>query len=179
MHRALPVLASQTFAGNSLVRGIAGRRLEQVLNEPAGADALFTLVANARVAVAGGSGGGGDTAVRWLDRAGLAALDLTYSGGEHLSLGDKQAPIYFLGEDRQRQVLRLAVDVAGAPPSWAEDHSVRLQDLRSLMPLLPPGDLAIAGHAMALSQWHQVCGVRGSGCRTRGWRAFASWSKLG
>ena len=32
------------------------------------------------------------------------------------------------------------------------------QDLRSLMPLLPPGELAIAGHAMALSQWHQVSG---------------------
>ena len=26
------------------------------------------------------------------------------------------------------------------------------------MPLLPPGELAIAGHAMALSQWHQVGG---------------------
>lgn len=34
-----------------------------------------------------------------------------------------------------------------------------LQDLRSLMPLLPPQDLAIAGQAMALSQWHQVGGL--------------------
>jgi hypothetical protein len=30
------------------------------------------------------------------------------------------------------------------------------QDLRSLLQRLPPADLALAGHAMALSQWHHV-----------------------
>ncbi|KAL4437161.1 hypothetical protein ABPG75_004300, partial [Micractinium tetrahymenae] len=38
-------------------------------------------------------------------------------------------------------------------------------DLRSLMPVLPPGELAVAGHAMALSQWRQAhlfCGRCGA-----------------
>ncbi|KAL4859665.1 Peroxisomal NADH pyrophosphatase NUDT12 [Chlorella vulgaris] len=155
MNRALPVLASQAFGGNLLVRGIAGRKLSELLSEPQ--DALFTLVANQRVAVTGSDG---TTALRWLDLAGLAALDLTYNGDEHVVLGGEQpvpAPVYFLGQESGREqggTLRLAVDVAAAPASWTE--TVRLQDLRSLMPLLPPQDLAIAGQAMALSQWHQA-----------------------
>lgn len=41
----------------------------------------------------------------------------------------------------------------------------RNQDLRSLMALLPPEELSVAGHAMALSQWHlahQFCGRCGA-----------------
>lgn len=37
------------------------------------------------------------------------------------------------------------------------------RELRSLMPRLERGELAVAGHAVALSQWHQVGagGLRG------------------
>ncbi|KAI7840059.1 hypothetical protein COHA_006190 [Chlorella ohadii] len=166
------VLAAQSFAGNQLVRGAAGRRLEQVLASGSHESTrdLFLLVSDRRVGVAdggGGSGSGGRTQVRWLDRAGLAAIDIAYSGqGEQLSIGGSQAaPVYLLGEDQQAQALRLAVDVTAAPPGWAEQRGVRLQDLRSLMALLPPDELSVAGHAMALSQWHQAhqfCGRCGA-----------------
>ena len=127
------VLAAQSFAGNQLVRGAAGRRLEQVLSSGSHESRdLFLLVSDRRVGVAdGGSGGGsgGRTHVRWLDRAGLAAIDIAYSGqGEQLSIGGSQAaPVYLLGEDQQAQALRLAVDVTAAPPGWAEQRGVRLQ----------------------------------------------------
>ena len=39
---------------------------------------------------------------------------------------------------------------------------LRFQEIRELMPLLPAEDLAVAGHAVALSQWHQVCFVSSS-----------------
>ncbi|PRW58426.1 Nudix hydrolase chloroplastic [Chlorella sorokiniana] len=164
------VLAAQSFAGNQLVRGAAGRRLEQVLSSSGSDGSLFLLVSDRRVCVADGPGGGGSAArtqVRWLDRAGLAAMDIAYSGqGDQLSIGGSQeAPVYLLGEDRQAQALRLAVDVTAAPQGWAEQRGVRLQDLRLLMALLPPDELSVAGHAMALSQWHlahQFCGRCGA-----------------
>lgn len=126
------VLAAQSFAGNQLVRGAAGRRLEQVLSSGSshGSRDLFLLVSDRRVGVADGGGGGGRrTQVHWLDRAGLAAIDIAYSGqGEQLSIGGSQAaPVYLLGEDQQAQALRLAVDVTAAPPGWAEQRGVRLQ----------------------------------------------------
>ncbi len=36
------------------------------------------------------------------------------------------------------------------------DLQLAFRDLRSLLPVLDPGQLAVAGHAVALSQWHQV-----------------------
>ncbi len=127
------VLAAQSFAGNQLVRGAAGRRLEQVLASGSHESTrdLFLLVSDRRVGVADGGGGSGGarTQVRWLDRAGLAAIDIAYSGqGEQLSIGGSQAaPVYLLGEDQQAQALRLAVDVTAAPQGWAEQRGVRLQ----------------------------------------------------
>lgn len=125
-------LSVQSFAGSQLVRGAAGKRLEQVLSS--GSDgSLFMLVSDRRVCVADGPGGGGTggtrTKVRWLDRAGLAAMDIAYSGqGDQLSIGGSEvAPVYLLGEDRQAQALRLAVDVTAAPQGWAEQRGVRLQ----------------------------------------------------
>ena len=117
------------------MRGAGGKRLEQVLSS--GSDgSLFMLVSDRRVCVADGPGGGGGggsgstrTQVRWLDRAGLAAMDIAYSGqGDQLSIGGSEAaPVYLLGEDRQAQALRLAVDVTAAPQGWAEQRGVRLQ----------------------------------------------------
>jgi hypothetical protein len=133
------VLAAQSFSGNVLARGLAGRKLQDLLQQQH-TGALFALVADKRVAVSGGSGAsagggssGGGAALLWLDRAGLAsALDISYAGGEqmHLAAGDgKQlaAPVYFLGEDVQQQTLRLAVDVTAAPAAWIEERHLRLQ----------------------------------------------------
>ena len=309
------MLAQQHFAGSALVRGgMVSGRLEALLATPEQhPHQEFALVADRRIAVTGGDGAGaaGLPSVRWLDRAGLAAIDLTHAGGEALQLGggnggapaasglpDAAAasggtaaaaaatgrlpmPVYYLGEDRQRRTLRLAVDVSGAPPGWAEAQQFRMQardgvgggmfmglvgvkccgcersgaclgrgaavshagkdgkgaggesrgrgllaggrrgaarccgvsaaargwaagkrmlqpqdvltllpetllpepahpyarvhpslhcrvpsqDLRSLMPALTPDELSVAGHAMALSQWHQVGQTRGqAGC---------------
>ncbi|KAL4423481.1 hypothetical protein ABPG77_003614 [Micractinium sp. CCAP 211/92] len=206
MRTAMPALAPQAFAGNVLVRGLGSRKLEALLASDQPQE--FALVADRRIGVASSArqppadGGGAvpaATAVHWLDRAGLAALDLT-PDGDRLRLrnsssvgaaaagstaaaapaaaaglggqagvaaegAEMHVPVYFLGEDQQRRVLRLAVDVTGAPPGWTAARGVHLQDLRSLMPLLPPGELAVAGHAMALSQWHQAhlfCGRCGA-----------------
>lgn len=128
----LPLLASQTFAGSPLIRGAGARRLDALLAGEGGQEALFALVADRQVAVTTTSSGpsSGGTAVHWLDRAGLAAMDVTYAGqGEQLSIGGSQAaaPVYFLGEDRRQRTLRLAVDVSAAPPGWAQQRAIRLQ----------------------------------------------------
>jgi hypothetical protein len=75
----------------------------------------ITQVANNKLAVVDGGGASSAPAssaparLRWLDRAGLAALHQSYCGeGEALQLGGGaelagdgvQAPVYFLGEDR-------------------------------------------------------------------------------
>ena len=137
-----PVLAAQTFAGSPLVRGAAGRRLDQILCAGADTPAWFCLVADRRVAVTsgppGGGAGGSSTAVHWLDRAGLAASGLAYPGtGDELTLeggpgeAPVAAPVYLLGEDVPASALRLAVDVSAAPPAWAQQQQqqrgVRLQ----------------------------------------------------
>jgi len=137
MRAAMPILASQHFAGNKLCRGLAGRKLEQLLASDQPQE--YALVADRRVAVTTTSGGGsthvggGTTAVQWVDRAGLAALELSHAGGEQLQLGPQAqgqgqaVPVYFLGEDLTRRTLRMAVDVTGAPAGWAERHQIRLQ----------------------------------------------------
>ena len=183
-----PVLATQTFSGNSLIRGLVGRQLQQILADAD--DARYMLVADRAVGVTaptdGGGGGGGGTgarAIRWLDRAALADLGITYSGsGEQLTMGDQltAADVYFLGAEGLRSappaapaaaalaaaaVVRLAVDVSAAPPGFLEAARISLQDLRSLMPLLPPGELAVAGQAVALASWHtahRFCGRCGA-----------------
>ena len=40
--------------------------------------------------------------------------------------------------------------------SSMESSAHELVDLRSLMPVLPMEELAVAGHAVALSNWHKV-----------------------
>ena len=130
------VMASQSFSGNLLARGLAGRKLQHLLQQPQGA--LFALVADKRVAVSSGGGGGGagdsgGATLLWLDRAGLAsALDIGYAGGEQMYLGGDggqqlAAPVYFLGEDLQQHMLRMAVDVTAAPAAWLEERQLRLQ----------------------------------------------------
>lgn len=69
-----PILAAQHFAGSPLVRGGVGRKLDGILSGLSGEQAAFCLVADRRLAVTGGSGGGGPDGVRWLDRAGKSAL---------------------------------------------------------------------------------------------------------
>jgi len=42
--------------------------------------------------------------------------------------------------------------------------SYEMADLRSLMPELPVEQLAVAGHAVALNQWHKVCSPLATSC---------------
>lgn len=172
MRTAMPALAAQAFAGNVLVRGLGSRKLEALLASDQPQE--FALVADRRIGVASparqppADGGGAvpaATAVHWLDRAGLAALDLT-PDGDRLRLrnsssdgaaaagstaaaapaaaaglggqagvaaegAEMHVPVYFLGEDQQRRVLRLAVDVTGAPPGWTAARGVHLQASRA------------------------------------------------
>lgn len=184
MRAAMPTLAAQAFAGNLLVRGLGSRKLEALLASDQPQE--FALVADRRIGVtsplapAGQAPAAGAvpaaTAVYWLDRAGLAALDLTPDGdrlrlgisssssgvvapgstaaaaaaaaagpagepgaaagpaaGEavHVPVEAVHVPVYFLGEDMQRRVLRLAVDVTGAPPGWTTARGVHLQASRA------------------------------------------------
>ena len=66
-------------------------------------------------------------------------------------------PIYLLGKD-PTGAFKLAADVSKVPQAALEERQLGFKELRSLMSLLDPGQLAVAGHAVALSSWHQVRG---------------------
>jgi hypothetical protein len=66
-----------------------------------------------------------------------------------------QLPAYLLGRDGGHWKLAVDVDADTLPEFLSDDYPEAL-DLRSLMSELPPDQLAIAGHAAALSQWHTV-----------------------
>ena len=64
-------------------------------------------------------------------------------------------PVYLLG--KEGPTWKLAVDVdADRLKEFLSAKYPQAQDLRALMPVLPVAELAIAGHATALSQWHKV-----------------------
>ena len=65
-------------------------------------------------------------------------------------------PAYLLGKDGPTWKLAVDVDADTLEEFLAEDYP-EAQDLRALMPELPVAELAIAGHATALSQWHKAC----------------------
>ena len=67
-----------------------------------------------------------------------------------------RVPLYLLGRDAAGG-WKLAADVSAVPQSRLAELQLGFRELRGLMPLLERGELAIAGHAVALSQWHQVC----------------------
>lgn len=64
-------------------------------------------------------------------------------------------PAYLLGKDGAAWKLAVDVDADTLQEFLADDYP-EAQDLRALMPDLPVAELAIAGHATALSQWHKV-----------------------
>ncbi len=75
-----------------------------------------------------------------------------------------QVPVYLLGRDAAG-AFKLAADVSQAPQPALAELQLAFRELRSLLPTLDPGQLAVAGHAVALSQWHQVRpGTGGCGC---------------
>lgn len=63
--------------------------------------------------------------------------------------------MYLLGRDAGGS-WKLAADVTRLPPPRLEGLGLGFRELRGLMPALGRGELAIAGHAVALAQWHQV-----------------------
>lgn len=64
------MLAAQTFAGNQLIRGGLGRRLDGILSS---GDALFALVADRNVAVTSADGGATAVSARCLPAASCTA----------------------------------------------------------------------------------------------------------
>jgi NAD+ diphosphatase len=71
-------------------------------------------------------------------------------------------PAYLLGQDRASRRWALALDISGARDTFLVflrdgcGLAVAARDLRTLLPGLSPDALALAGHAAALSSWHQT-----------------------
>lgn len=126
------------------------------------------LVAERKVCLKGGQ-------MAWLDSATLTALGFTFAshaGEPALAVGNTSdaVPLYYLGfgttagDDRSYHFV--GVDVAGGAVQETLGESLSaaghvLQDLRSAlfaMSQRAPQDLAHAGHAVALSQWHNSHG---------------------
>ena len=143
------VLCSQAFAGAALVRGMGGASLPDVLLSPT---SRYLVVAQRRVAVELSS-----SSSSTLLCVGLAALRELLPDGSLEAAGGGAVPVYVLGRDLASGGYRLAADVSGlAPEELAPALAGGLTDLRRLLSTLPPPDLALAGHAVALSTWHQV-----------------------
>ncbi|GAB4818050.1 hypothetical protein N2152v2_005096 [Parachlorella kessleri] len=159
-------LAVQSFSGNTLIRGLApGSSLEGVLEEPGQS---FLLVAERKVCVSQqeqqqeqNEGGRTQTVLRWFDLQQLRQqLHFRQEGADQFRLStgegaDVAIPIYLLGKDATG-ACKLAADVSKVPQAALEERQLGFKELRSLMALLDPGQLAVAGHAVALSSWHQA-----------------------
>lgn len=155
----LPVLAAQHFSGGALVRGLgAGRTVSDILRDASPASPLLLLVRDRQVAAAG------PTSLAWRSleqlRAGAGWQPAPGGGGDEAALeapgGGPPLPVYILGQESGGCV-KLAVDVSALDPAAAEvAQGLQLQELRALMPSLPAPELAAAGHAVALCQWHQA-----------------------
>ena len=61
---------------------------------------------------------------------------------------------YLLGKEESTWRMVLEADEKLLSSMQSSTHE--LVDLRSLMPVLPMEELAVAGHAVALSNWHKV-----------------------
>ena len=57
---------------------------------------------------------------------------------------------------KEESTWRMSIEAPKALLDDIESSSYELADLRSLMPELTTEELAVAGHAVALSNWHQV-----------------------
>lgn len=79
------------------------------------------------------------------------ALAAGWLGGHaRASLAHADAPVLFLGLDRERTP-HFAIEVDDTAPL---DGLGRFEELRALAPVLPPGDLAILGCARSIFEWH-------------------------
>lgn len=74
-----------------------------------------------------------------------------------ISADEEDLTPYLLGQGQDTKEWKFALSLNGDQLNpFTAGQNVELVDLRSLMADLPVGDLAVAGHAVALSQWHQV-----------------------
>lgn len=162
--------AVQGFAGSGLVRAVGEVNLSDVLARP-GCRVRITLVNERKVCINPTT-----HSVCWFDLSGLQALGFAPKGATALELilpGPTKAlaaPLYYLGHVTSRYEgggasgedrAYLAADVtalAGHPALMAAlgAASLHLTDVRACLHLLGHADLARAGHAVALSQWHQA-----------------------
>ena len=70
---------------------------------------------------------------------------------------EKDLNPYLLGQEQDTKEWKFVLSLSGDQLNpFTAGHDVEVVDLRSLMADLSVGDLAVAGHAVALGQWHQV-----------------------
>jgi NAD+ diphosphatase len=130
---------------------MGARSLRDIASSPS---AEFMLVAERRACLTAAR----PPQLRWFGAPALSALGLALdaSGEQLASQHGPPAPLYFLGAHSDER-FALAADITELVARNAlPQDGLALQDLRSCMASLPPAELAIAGRAVALSQWHQA-----------------------
>ncbi|KAK9805210.1 hypothetical protein WJX72_006176 [[Myrmecia] bisecta] len=93
----------------------------------------------------------------------LAGLQLA-GGSLFFQEGEQRVELHpvLLGEEQGGRC-KYALDVSSSEP-LVDSGLGSFKELRSLMPLLPPEELAVAGHAVSITQWHKnhvFCGKCG------------------
>ncbi|CAK0736539.1 hypothetical protein CVIRNUC_000762 [Coccomyxa viridis] len=152
-------LTPQAFASNNLNRSLGDRREAEFLHT-AFPHAHFVIVSGSKVMVSRDA----MVKLRWLEARELQSLQYGPSGVGTIQHSQSEAlSPYLLG--KEDSTWRMVLEADEKLLSSMESSAHELVDLRSLMPVLPMEELAVAGHAVALSNWHKshvFCGKCGS-----------------
>ena len=160
-----PLLETQGFAGGGLVRGLTTTDdCVRMIRDPG---CRIVLVAGRQIGCYKDDYSS-HYAVCWFDNARLRELGFEQiladadAWGYEYRVGDDgpttstRCPLYYLGKEEDGMYY-MALDVTEVLAFLGHpiDHFANMMDLRHLFTYLPPLELARAGHAVALSQWHQ------------------------
>ncbi|KAK9835976.1 hypothetical protein WJX81_003158 [Elliptochloris bilobata] len=166
-----PELVAQSFGGNTLERTLPARRDTDFLSKALPAARLLLVLGRGVCVRAQADASGAPKELASLSLEELEQLGIVPSSngtGMRLNTGGASLPQpYLLGQDAA-SVLRLVLDASDAGDALAErlaSAGLQVADLRALMPQLEATELAVAGHAVALSQWHvahRFCGRCGA-----------------
>ncbi|BDA44335.1 Peroxisomal NADH pyrophosphatase NUDT12 [Coccomyxa sp. Obi] len=156
-------LTPQAFASNNLDRSITDRRNKEFLTISF-PQSLFLVVSNGKVLISKTTG----TELRWFNANEISSLGYKPKSDVLQRRADERdLNPYLLGQGQDTKEWKYVLSLNGDQLNpFTAGQDVELVDLRSLMADLSVGDLAVAGHAVALSQWHQnhlhcgKCGAR-------------------
>lgn len=157
-----PLLPFQSFSGGIQTRTLSsGVHLDAIISDLA---AEFVVVSSGRKVVTSSD----HCSIRWWSLESLQKeLGLQYVGDGVFQTNDSalQVQTYLLGVSQHdiehKTSVSLALDISSllSDENWLITHpeiTEKVVNLRTALTHLPPGkDLALAGHAVALSQWHQ------------------------